>query len=103
MSVEERTVKEGLSAADFNRLRDLIHEETGIHLGPEKRTMLEIRLKRRMRSLDLASCAEYCERVFTREGRARELIHLIDVVTTNKTDFFREPDHFEHLIARALP
>ena len=37
------------------------------------------------------------------EGKAGELVHLIDVMTTNKTDFFREPDHFEYLVQRALP
>jgi chemotaxis protein methyltransferase CheR len=46
---------------------------------------------------------EYCNYLFARENRDQELIHLIDAVTTNKTDFFREPDHFEYLVSRALP
>ena len=53
--------------------------------------MLEIRLKRRLRSLDMSSFAEYCDHVFRPDGQDNELVHLIDVVTTNKTDFFREP------------
>jgi chemotaxis protein methyltransferase CheR len=92
-----------LCTADFDRLRALIQAECGIHLGREKRTMLEIRLKRRSRELHLPSLAVYCEYVFSREGRGRELVHMIDVVTTNKTDFFREPDHFEYLVGKALP
>ena len=92
-----------LATADFDRLRGLIQAECGIHLGREKKTMLEIRLKRRLRNLSFPSLAAYCEYVFSREGRTRELVHMIDVVTTNKTDFFREPDHFDYLVARALP
>jgi chemotaxis protein methyltransferase CheR len=94
---------DSLSAADFDRLRALIRAECGINLGPEKKTMLEIRLKRRMRDLHFPSPATYCDHVFSSEGRARELVPLIDVVTTNKTDFFREPDHFEYLTIKALP
>jgi len=81
----------------------LIYTESGISLNSEKRTMLEIRLKRRLRSLDYSSYAEYCNYLFAPATRDRELVHLIDAVTTNKTDFFREPDHFEYLTAKALP
>lgn len=94
---------EGLSTADFDRLRSLIYDESGISLSSDKRTMLEIRIKRRLRSLDISSFAEYCDRVFTPQGRDEELVHLIDVTTTNKTDFFREPGHFDYLVSHALP
>jgi len=92
-----------LSLADFNRLRELIRSETGINLGPEKKTMLELRLARRLRGSDFESSAAYCKYVFTPDGRSREMVHLIDAVTTNKTDFFREPEHFEFLVSKALP
>jgi chemotaxis protein methyltransferase CheR len=103
--ISDRTHKtnETLSSGDFDRLRSLILAESGINLNQDKKTMLEIRLKRRMSSLDLPSCAEYCTYLFARDNREKELIHLIDAVTTNKTDFFREPDHFEFLAAKALP
>jgi chemotaxis protein methyltransferase CheR len=97
------TRNEGLCNADFERLRALIYTESGINLSVDKKTMLEIRLKRRLKSLDLPSLSEYCERVFGPDGIENELIHLIDVVTTNKTDFFREAGHFDYLIAKALP
>lgn len=97
------TRNEGLTNADFDRLRTLIYRESGINLGPDKRTMLEIRLKRRLRSLDLSSLGEYCDCVFAPGGKETELIHLIDVVTTNKTDFFREAGHFDYLVSKALP
>jgi chemotaxis protein methyltransferase CheR len=95
--------EEGLSKTDFNRLRALIYQEAGIVLNAEKQTMLEIRVKRRVRSLGSASYREYCDFVFSPEGREAELTDLIDAVTTNKTDFFRESHHFEWLTSHALP
>lgn len=94
---------EELSKANFDRLRALVYDESGINLSSDKKTMMEIRLKRRVHSLELSSLDEYCDHVFQPEGRASELIHLIDVITTNKTDFFREPDHFDFLASKALP
>ena len=51
----------------------------------------------------MATYREYCDFVFRRGGIEDELVHLINVITTNKTDFFREPTHFEFLAERALP
>ncbi|HTW65971.1 MAG TPA: CheR family methyltransferase [Bryobacteraceae bacterium] len=97
------TSNDALCNADFERLRSLIYSASGIHLGLEKKTMLEIRLRRRLRKLNVSSYAEYCAQVFAPEGDANELVHLIDVVTTNKTDFFREAGHFDYLVSKALP
>jgi len=94
---------ETISTRDYARLCDLIYAEAGIHLGPDKRTMLEARIKRRLKALSLASYGQYCESLFGRERPKDEILHLIDVVTTNKTDFFRELRHFDFLTARALP
>jgi chemotaxis protein methyltransferase CheR len=94
---------ESLSAPDFDRLRALIHTESGISLSQEKKTMLEVRLRRRLHSLHFSSCAEYCGYLFASDTRDKELVYLIDAVTTNKTDFFREPEHFEYLVSKALP
>ncbi len=65
--------------------------------------MLEIRLRRRLRDLELSSCAVYCKYLFDPAHRDQELVHLLDSVTTNKTDFFREPEHFDFLLNKALP
>jgi chemotaxis protein methyltransferase CheR len=94
--------EECLSAKDFSRLRELILTETGIQLCAEKRTMLEVRIKRRLRELGMESYAKYCNYLFSHEGKRDELVPMIDVVTTNKTDFFREPRHFDFLRESAL-
>jgi chemotaxis protein methyltransferase CheR len=94
---------ESISNADFGRLRSLIYEQSGINLNADKKTMLELRIKRRLRSLDLDSFAQYCEYLFGPHGQKEEIVHLLDVVSTNKTDFFREPEHFEFLVQKAIP
>jgi chemotaxis protein methyltransferase CheR len=94
---------ESISGRDYARLCELIYAEAGIHLGTERKIMLEVRIKRRLKALDLHSYGEYCDYLFGHEGLKDELIHLIDVVTTNKTDFFRESGHFDYLVEKALP
>jgi chemotaxis protein methyltransferase CheR len=95
---------DSLSSRDLNRLCRLIYEQSGITLGAEKQIMLEGRLKRRLTSLHLSSYREYCDYLFDGNGHdAEEMVHLIDAVSTNKTDFFREKTHFEFLAAKLLP
>jgi chemotaxis protein methyltransferase CheR len=94
---------ESISGRDYARLCELIYAEAGIHLGAERKTMLEARIKRRLKILNLDSYTDYCDYLFGRTGLKEELSHLIDVVTTNKTDFFREPGHFNFLVEKALP
>ncbi len=65
--------------------------------------MLEGRIRRRLKDLAIHSYREYCDYLFSGEGLREELVHLIDVVTTNKTDFFREPRHFDFLVEKVLP
>jgi len=92
-----------LSTRDYSRICALVYAEAGIHLGTGKKTMLEARVKRRLKALQIESYKEYCDFVFDNQEGRKELPHLIDVVTTNKTDFFREPGHFDFLASRALP
>jgi chemotaxis protein methyltransferase CheR len=94
---------ETISNADFGRLRTLIYAQSGISLNVDKKTMLELRIKRRLKSLELTSFSDYCEYLFGHQGQKEEIVHFLDVITTNKTDFFREPDHFDYLVQKALP
>lgn len=88
---------------EFKRFSALIYESAGIKMPPGKKTMLEARLQKRLKMLGIPSFEEYCDYVFNPESLKVELVHLIDVVTTNKTDFFREPAHFDFLVKTALP
>lgn len=92
-----------LSDKIFSRFSSFIYDEVGIKLPPAKKTMLEARLHKRLKALGILTFEAYADYVFSPEGRGMELINLIDVVTTNKTDFFREPAHFEYLVKTAIP
>jgi chemotaxis protein methyltransferase CheR len=92
-----------LNTRDFQRLARFIHGYSGIKMPPAKKSMVEGRLRRRVRAVGVQSLTGYCEYLFEQDGLAGEAIHLIDAVTTNKTDFFREPDHFRFLVDQAIP
>ena len=91
-----------MSEKTFLRFSTYIQEHYGIKLPPAKLIMLESRLRKRLRDLNLFSFERYAEYVFD-EGNTNEIINMVDVVTTNKTDFFREPHHFEVMTKTALP
>ncbi len=99
----DRQGQESLSTRNFSRLAELIHNYSGIKMPPSKRTMLEGRLRRRMRATGINGLNDYCRHIFEDDGLSAEIVHLIDAVTTNKTDFFREPPHFQFLTNSALP
>lgn len=92
-----------LSLQDFRRLANFIEAYSGIRMPPTKKTMVEGRLRRRARVLGLGSLDAYCRQLFEGGLLAREAVRLIDAVTTNKTEFFREPGHFDFLVEQALP
>lgn len=92
-----------MNDAQFRRLVEFIYKVCGIKLNDSKKVMLESRLSKRLKALGMKSYKGYCEYLFSQEGRDEELIHMIDMVTTNKTDFSREPAHFDFLTKKALP
>jgi chemotaxis protein methyltransferase CheR len=94
---------EQLSAKNFQRLATFIQDYSGIKMPANKRTMLEGRLRRRMRATRIDDLNAYCRYLFDEDGMDAEVIHLIDAVTTNKTEFFREPAHFDFLVNKGLP
>jgi chemotaxis protein methyltransferase CheR len=85
-----------LSDREFDLLRRLVYARTGIALGPHKRHLLRARLGRRLRALGLSSFGDYYESLAA--GGAEEMERFVNAITTNKTDFFREPHHFEYLL-----
>jgi chemotaxis protein methyltransferase CheR len=92
-----------LSNIDFEKLSRFIHEQSGIKMPSVKKVMMEARLRKRLKELNISSYSEYCKFLFSREGIETEIVHLVDVITTNKTDFFREPKQFDFLLEIALP
>lgn len=91
-----------LSPASFARLAQFITAELGIKMPESKTVMIQSRLLRRVSSLGLASIDRYVDHLFAPQNQA-EREHFINAITTNKTDFFREPQHFTYLSEVVLP
>jgi chemotaxis protein methyltransferase CheR len=90
-----------LSQLEFDRIRELVREHTGIALSEAKRQLVYGRLSRRLRALKMSGFAEYIE--LLEQGEPEELEEFTNAVTTNLTSFFREPHHFEYLARELLP
>lgn len=94
---------DGLSARNFARLAEYIYAYSGIKMSSSKKIMLEGRLRRLVRHSRRRDLNDYCQYLFEEGGLDHETVELIDVVTTNKTDFFREIAHFDVLSSKLLP
>jgi chemotaxis protein methyltransferase CheR len=92
-----------LSSRSFQRLASFIEGYSGIRMPPNKKTMVEGRLRRRVRMLGVPSLDDYCRQLFEDGLLETEVIPLINAVTTNKTDFLREEEHFNFLRHKVLP
>ncbi|RFB90116.1 chemotaxis protein CheR [Rhizobium leguminosarum bv. trifolii] len=102
-AVESQLPGDRISKRNFEKLARFIYDYSGIKMPPTKLTMLEGRLRRRLRATNHSTFDEYCDFLFNQDGLAQETVYLIDVVTTNKTDFFREAKHFDYMQIVALP
>jgi chemotaxis protein methyltransferase CheR len=90
-----------LTDAEFEALRALVREHTGISLADTKRQLVYGRLARRLRALKLNTFSEYIK--VLEGGETVELEEFTNAVTTNLTSFFREPHHFEFFASEMLP
>jgi len=88
-----------LGPREFRSFQRLIHDEAGIFLSDVKRVLVEGRLARRLRELDLDFRAYYA----LVEADADERVRMLDCICTNETHFFREPRQFEFLEERVFP
>ncbi len=91
-----------LSDVQFRKISQLIYDMCGIKLCPGKEGLVKSRLSKRLRALGISSFDAYLEHV-RNDRSGKELITLIDCLTTNKTNFFREVQHFDFLRSHILP
>jgi chemotaxis protein methyltransferase CheR len=91
-----------ISNEEFDCFRSLIYAESGISLNDSKRALVVARLSKRLRQLELPTFQAYYDHVVA-EKDGEEFTQMLDSISTNKTDFFREPKHFEFLRDRILP
>jgi chemotaxis protein methyltransferase CheR len=99
---EVRGLSSELDDENYEFLRRLIYSESRIHLGSDKRALVASRLAKRLRELRIGSFDAYCALLRSNEG-VEERRHLVDRISTNHTQFFREMKHFDFIRERVIP
>ncbi len=92
-----------LNDADFTKLSNFIYVNYGIKLPLSKKIMLQSRLVSRLKINGIKSYADYTKYVLSGEASESEIVNMIDLVSTNKTDFYRESAHFDFMKEVILP
>ena len=95
-------LRKTLTKSEFTQLSEFITSNYGIKLPEHKKVMVEGRLHKRLKALSIETFAEYIDLVLGDE-ETEEVINMINAVSTNKTDFFREPAHFDYMTQEILP
>ena len=85
-----------MDKAVFDAYRKLVYEQSGIAIKNGKESLVSARVQKRMRALNIAGQREYLKYV-QNDKTGNEMIHLLDVISTNTTHFFREADHFDFI------
>jgi chemotaxis protein methyltransferase CheR len=97
----EGSLKE-LTGKEFQMLSQYVNSRFGIKLPESKKIMVQSRIMKRLRVLQMNSYSSYLKYVFSEEGKRVEMVNMIDAITTNKTEFFREMVHFDFLKNRVF-
>jgi len=92
-----------ISNKEFELFRSLIYDTCGINLQLSKKELVKARLSKRLSKVGTNSFNDYYNYVTKTDKTGEELIHLINSISTNKTDFFREIKHFDFLNTTLLP
>ncbi len=91
-----------LDAASFEQVSRILYKQSGITLNKDKHELVKSRLAKRIRATGMHGFEEYL--VYVKQDKSgAELRGMIDVLTTNKTSFFRESAHFDYLRESLLP
>ena len=100
---QQTTEASRLSDKDFRRLIDHLYKQCGILIPQSKRTVLCTRLQQRLRAVGVRTFTEYIDWALDPYESENELPNLLNVLTTQKADFFQESEHFEYLAQVVLP
>jgi chemotaxis protein methyltransferase CheR len=92
-----------LSNEQFDRFSELVYRKASIHLKEHKITLLSNRLRKRLRVLGMQDYDEYYTYLQKSSQSQAEMVHFLEVVTTNESYFWRTTQNFEALKNFALP
>jgi len=85
-----------MNEALFNKFAKIAYDQAGVHLRPGKESLVSARVAKRLRALGLETPRDYLN-FLEKDESGEEVVEFLDVITTNFTSFFREPEHFEIL------
>jgi chemotaxis protein methyltransferase CheR len=91
-----------LSEAHFNYICRIAYRYCGLDIRPGKEGLVQSRLTKLMRQLEINSFKEYCSYLES-DLKGDALCSMIDCLTTNHTSFFREEQHFNFLTSTIMP
>ncbi|WP_299863946.1 protein-glutamate O-methyltransferase CheR [uncultured Roseobacter sp.] len=94
--MKTQSVDTAIDAKSFEAIAQLAYSESGLQLAAEKMSMIQSRLRHRLRALDIPNFENYSAFVCSDDGR-HERRHMISALTTNVSHFFREKHHFDVL------
>jgi chemotaxis protein methyltransferase CheR len=103
MELEKQNNYLDMSDREFKYLSSYIYNQCGINLTPDKKTMLVTRLNIRLKQLGMNEYSQYYDYLKGGSRENCEFYNLLDAVTTNKTEFFREAEHYRILTKKVLP
>ena len=85
-----------LSSRQFDKISRLVHQVSGIDLHEGKEELVKARLIKRLRHLKIFGFDHYLK-YLANDKSGSEIRAMVDVLTTNKTNFFRESEHLDYL------
>jgi chemotaxis protein methyltransferase CheR len=91
-----------LKDRQFKKISRIVYDYSGINLKSGKESLVKARLAKRLRNKGMTSVEEYIRHIESAEG-ANELVVMLDIMTTNKTSYFREVEHFKYMEKEILP
>ncbi len=103
MQTNKELSLQAISNEEFIRLSTFISDYYGVRYTSVKKSILENRLLKRLRHYGFATFSQYCDLLMDVNQNQAELIEMLNLVTTNKTDFFRESNHFDFLTDHVVP
>ncbi|MDI6402435.1 protein-glutamate O-methyltransferase CheR [Balneolaceae bacterium ANBcel3] len=91
-----------LKSSDFNKIRSVLYDYCGIDMHEGKEALVKARVLKRLRMLKMTTFKEYFDYMES-DASGAEFLALVDVLTTNKTSFFRESAHFDFIRSEVIP
>jgi chemotaxis protein methyltransferase CheR len=92
----KNSVEQSMDKKTFDAFRTIVYEKAGIHINGNKLALVAARVGKRLRELSMPDAASYLD-FLVHDESGGEIVHLLDVISTNVTSFFRESNHFDVL------